>query len=215
LRLLQLVLSRSIPRSAQNPCFTFLLLPAEIRLHLYGLLFKFDTPVVPQGKYHDEEYITFRRPGDVLLAIVLANTQLSQEVTHFLYSNNNFAIRDPGYFRDWLTHIGPRNASFIPEVIVVDESHDDEAWPTDEQVDKELHPLLFALQKHATNLQAITVHGYDALSDMFQGLDRFGSKCPMSTFPSLQRIAFERCHWSPPDYERQFYERFFCGVDSP
>jgi hypothetical protein len=192
--------------------FPFLFLPVEIRLQIYGLLFKLDTPVVLQPEFHETGRITFRRHEGELLAMALANKQLSQEVTHFLYSNNSFAIRDPVYFRDWLIRIGPRNASLIPEVIVIDNSWDveeDDPWPTVEQADKELHSLLFALQKHSPNLQAITVHSREPKSNIVQSLDRFSTIWPMRMFSNLQRIAFQLCKRVSPVHQRQFYEKFF------
>ncbi|AEO63807.1 eb77177e-1c9c-4b40-a7a9-cc5a5666b9c0 [Thermothielavioides terrestris] len=185
--------------------FRFLSLPAEIRLKIYRLLFKTDRPVCPQvDTIPARERQPSGLPPGVVLSMVLANKQLANEVTHFLYSQNAFRL-SIRYHRDWLARIGRRNSNLLREVILVGNGQ-----PT--LAAQQLSSMLVTLWKRAFgSLRRLIVHGewWTPLDADFipRRLLEVGASRTWKRFPELQRIDIDIPHFHAPVAYAAIYMR--------
>jgi hypothetical protein len=186
--------------------FPFLLLPAEIRLQIYALLFKLRRPVYPRVGIaaHDKGTRSGFRKG-LVRSMVLANRKLSREVTHFIYSNNCFRLT-LRWHRDWVTRIGRKNSRLVQEVILIGSGRDKLAA-------EYLYFGIVTLWKRAcANLRRITVQDdWRTLDSAFvvQQLVDFGAKLGWRRFTNLEHIGIDVPHVGPPHRDRRLYDQLF------
>jgi hypothetical protein len=192
------------PSVEPKDIFPFLLLPAEIRLQIYALLFKLRRPVYPRVGIAAADNGTrsgFRK--GLVLAMVLANRKLSREVTHFIYSNNCFRLT-LRWHRDWVSRIGRKNSSLIQDVILVGSGRPKLAT-------EYLYSTVVTLWKRAcANLRRITVQDdWRCMDSSFvvQQLVEFGKKRGWKRFNHLEHIGIDIPHTFAPHGDRALYDK--------
>jgi hypothetical protein len=164
-------------------------LPAEIRLQIYHHLFKFDRSL----KSRITSW-TFGYERRLDLGMALANRQLSEEVTHFFYSSNSFALIAGR--EDWLPLPGRRNSSLIEEIIVYCRS-----TCTVEETKELLGPILLKIAHYTSNLRHIVVstYGYDQSPHPIQSLIWFTETHSWEAFkPQANHCQDPRCNLARP-----------------
>ncbi|KAK0710225.1 hypothetical protein B0T26DRAFT_787584 [Lasiosphaeria miniovina] len=100
--------------------FPFLELPAEIRLHIYELLFdRRATAIVSPSAKHviDSRTVGFGNTGCIMMSMMLANKKLRNEVADFIYRNNTFKVAVT-QGRAWINLIGRPNAAAVEHIII-------------------------------------------------------------------------------------------------
>ncbi|KAL2015340.1 hypothetical protein VTK56DRAFT_5784 [Thermocarpiscus australiensis] len=183
------------PEVCANPdIFPFPFLAPEIRLKIYGYLFKTDQVVIPIVKKQDdpEKRVLCRRsliPRElfskgVVDTMTRLNKQVSREVTHFLYTENTFLLVLPEH-RMWLHGIGRRNSSAIRHLIL----HVGDQIPAQRQ----LVAVVNTLRKRATeNLQTLTNYDrYETLTHVKVARQLVEADISWKPFKKLQRIVLD------------------------
>ncbi len=188
--------SGQAPRSAA----TFLSLPPEIRLRIYGYLsIKRSRPVYPHVGSNSHTQNNY--PKELLIAMTQTNKQLSAEVTHLIYSNICFRL-SLSHHRDWINRIGRKGSNSLKEVILVGDGRVQVAAT-------QLSAMMTTLWKRASeNLRRITVHDeWYSLDSAFilRELLKFGSRHPWKTFRSLEEIVIDIPHRTMPGGDRPLY----------
>ncbi|KAK4122895.1 hypothetical protein N657DRAFT_634860 [Parathielavia appendiculata] len=198
---------------------SFLSLPAELRLQIYGLLFKADRPVFPQvmdGPIHPALKSGF--PKGVVLAMVLANKQISGEVTHFIFSSNSFYLRASPHFHDWLARIGLQNSHLVREITVFCPR-----TKTVKETNELLGPTFLTLRRCTPNLRQLVIQsdnwehwrGTFAIRSLIWFTKRYSWK---RTFPSLRHLTVKTVEYWDSEYStyrRTFYDTFFHRTQLP
>ncbi len=200
------VSKRDKTHQAPSPATTFLSLPPEIRLRIYGyLFFKRSRPLYPHidGLQVPRNNLRINNsfPRDVIIGMTHTNKQLSAEAAHFLYNNNRFRL-SLSHHRDWLNRIGRKNSNALREVILVGEGRVQVAAT-------QLSAMMTTLWKRAPeSLRRITVHDeWYSLDSAFilRELLKFGNKHPWKAFRSLEEIVIDIPHRTMPGGDRPLY----------
>jgi hypothetical protein len=136
-----------------------------------------------------------------------ANKQLSNEVTHFVYSNNTFRLT-LAYHRDWITQIGHKNSDALQDVILVGGGRPKVAA-------EQLTAMITTLWKRARgNLRQITVHDtWGSLHSAFivRQLLEVEKERPWRLFRKLQGIRIDIPHKIAPISDKPLYDKL-CSV---
>jgi hypothetical protein len=139
----------------------------------------------------------------VVLAMTCANKQLSNEVTHFIYSNNTFRLT-LAYHRDWITQIGHKNSGTLQDVILVGGGRPKVAA-------EQLSAMITTLWKRARgNLRQITVHDtWGSLHSAFivRHLLEAEKEKPWRSFWKLETIKIDIPHEIAPIADKPLYEK--------
>ncbi len=189
-----------------SPATTFLSLPPEIRLRIYGYFFKRSRPIYPhidglQVPPNNLGNIN-AFPRDLIIGMTHTNKQLSGEVAHFLYNNNRFRL-SLAHHRDWINRIGRKNSNALKEVILVGEGRVQAAAT-------QLSAMMTTLWKRAPDsLCRITVHDeWYSLDSAFilRELLKFGNKHSWKAFRSLEEIVIDIPHRTMPGGDRTLYK---------
>lgn len=114
------------PTRERQHVSAFLVLPAEIRLVIYKLVVPYKYRIIPRDEIERlikaksrlaklQSMIPFKKlqDGQVLLRV---HSLCRTEVAPLLYGSNQFYFRDLQGSFDWLSQIGPRNASMIRDL---------------------------------------------------------------------------------------------------
>ena len=138
----------------QNPSATFLLLPLELRLHIYEYLFLCKWQIKPY-RYHRT------RPGHSIPPSILQTCkQIHQEASPILYSKNTFSISFPQQIFKWLQKIGRANIKLLNTIHV--SVHAVMITEVTEKYDvKETacwYKVLDLLTREATGLRHVEIH---------------------------------------------------------
>ncbi|KAH6843432.1 hypothetical protein B0I37DRAFT_437748 [Chaetomium sp. MPI-CAGE-AT-0009] len=161
----------------KNEGIPLLCLPAELRLLIYAHLFKFN------------------RPG------ISRRVALSEEVTHFLYSNNTFFLNVNDGF--WLNRVGQRNSTLVRHIFI-------DCADRPELAAKQLASMLAIVWKRTSdNLRKLTVRNRsNCLERDFlpRQLLQTGEKRPWKLFPKLESIHID-CRTSRYAKTQERYER--------
>ncbi|KAK4101887.1 hypothetical protein N658DRAFT_506629 [Parathielavia hyrcaniae] len=197
----------------------FLSLPPELRLKIYGLVLKIDGPVVPQVEDDRYEALKSGFPKGAVLAMVLANKGISDEVTHFIFSNNSFCLTPLPSFNNWLARIGQHNSHLIREITVL--------LPrtgTVEQTNQLLELTCLAIQRYTPNLERLVIQSDNGAlrtgSYPIRSLLCFAKRHSWNeAFPSLRHLTVKTaCGWPLPggnSLYRSFYHDFFQRTQLP
>lgn len=179
---------------------TFLGFPPEIRLRIYGHLFRRSRPVYPHADNDSHSQSIF--PKDHLfIAMTRTNKQLSAEVTYFIYSNNCFRL-SLSHHRDWINRMGRKNSNALKEVILVGGGRVQVAAA-------QLSAMMTTLWKRSSeSIRRITVHDeWYSLDSAFilRELLKFGNKHSWKAFRNLEEIIIDIPHRTMPGADRPLY----------
>lgn len=197
---------------------SFLTLPAEIRLRIYGYLFGSKKTIILKVKPDttrkgaddnraikisdlDRPRWDFRQ--GVLTTLACANKQLSREVLHFLYSTRTFTLTLPQH-RAWINQIGHANSSLVKHIVLSCKGRPKTAGD-------HLFTTLVTLRKRGfESLKTLTLYdnGLSVESGFFvKQLLEFGEKQGWKAFHQLGLINIIFPHPHPPNADKPLYEQ--------